>query len=137
MPKQALVSMTEPMLYILMALRDGPKCGIDIADIVSKRTNKRVSIGPATLYTLLGKFEDADYIVEIDKDQPGRKRTYAMTRKGVRAYAEEIRRLQACLKDAKEVESELAIEQGSEYSSDKARAERSKLMEEKYRNPGL
>jgi|GEM_PF-420344 len=108
MPKQSLVTMTEPMLYILMALRNGPKCGVDISEIITTKTEGRVNVGPATLYTLLNKFQDADYIVEIDKDKPGRKRTYQMTILGKRAYANEIKRLQSCIMDAKATEKELA-----------------------------
>ena len=53
MPKKALINLTEPMFYVLMAFRNGPLCGTDIASNVNELTSGRVNIGPATLYTLL------------------------------------------------------------------------------------
>jgi DNA-binding PadR family transcriptional regulator len=111
MPKKSLESLTEPMFYVLMAFRSGPKCGIEIAGLVEKQTEGRIKIGPATLYTVLGKFLEVEYLEEIDKDQPGRKRTYQITRKGLEAYSAEIKRLRYCLHDAKIVETEKAKEQ--------------------------
>ena len=57
MPPKALENLTESMFYVLMAFSKGPKCGIEISDYVQKRTTGRVRLGPATLYTNLGKFE--------------------------------------------------------------------------------
>lgn len=130
MPKKAMVTLTEQMLYILMSLRDGPKFGIEMTEIIRKRTNNRIKIGPATLYTLLAKFEEALYIIEVDKDQPGRKRTYALTKRGVKAYVDEIKRLQANVKDARDLEEELAAQEKRKtvpIISSKS---------ERYRNPG-
>jgi len=56
-------------------------------------------IGPATLYTILGKFEKEKYIVETEVE--GRKRTYEITEKGQRAYKEEVERLKQCVEDAR------------------------------------
>ena len=126
MPKRSLDTLTEPMFYILMSLRDGPKFGISMTNHIKKRTDGRVKIGPATLYTLLAKFEEVGYIVEVDKDQPGRKRSYALTKRGVKAYVDEIKRLQANVKDARSVEEELA--NSSIKYKDK--------VVDKYRNPG-
>ena len=53
MPKKAMEQLTESMFYVLMALTDAPRCGIDIAEAIEKRTAGRVRLGPATLYTLL------------------------------------------------------------------------------------
>ena len=117
MPKKSLESLTEPMFYVLMAFRSGPKCGIEIAGLVEKQTEGRVKIGPATLYTVLGKFLDVDYLEEIDKDQPGRKRTYTLTGKGLKAYSDEIKRLRYCLHDAKIVEQEKAKEYEEKHKS--------------------
>ena len=62
MPKKALEILTESMFYVLMALSDRPMCGIDIAAWIKEKTRGRVSLGPATLYTVLGKFQKEDYI---------------------------------------------------------------------------
>jgi len=98
MPKKAMVILTEAMFYVLMAFQQGEMCGIEIADFIERHTKGRVLIGPATLYTILGKFEKEKYIREILVE--GRKRTYRITEKGNEAYREELSRLRQCVLDA-------------------------------------
>ena len=98
MPKKSMDILTESMFYVLMALMTGPMCGIDIAQFIDQRTKSRLIIGPATLYTILGKFEKEKYIREIAVE--GRKRTYQITQKGADAYREELARLKQCVLDA-------------------------------------
>ena len=98
MPKKSMDTLTESMFYVLMALMEGPKCGIDIADFIEKRTKSRLLMGPATLYTILGKFEKETYIRELSVE--GRKRTYEITGKGFEAYRAELKRLKQCVLDA-------------------------------------
>lgn len=98
MPKRSMDILTESMFYVLMALKNAPMCGIDIAAFIEQRSGGRLRIGPATLYTILGKFDKEKYIKETEVD--GRKRTYRITSKGLEAYNEEIARLRACLRDA-------------------------------------
>lgn len=98
MPKKSMDVLTESMFYVLMALRQGPMCGIDIAAFIEQRSHGRLRIGPATLYTILGKFEKEKYILETGVE--GRKRTYRITDKGQAAYADELLRLRTCLADA-------------------------------------
>jgi len=98
MPKKAMEILTESMFYVLMAFYHGPRCGTDAADFIEQRTHGRVLMGPATLYTILGKFEKEKYIREILVE--GRKRTYRITDKGRSAYEEELRRLKQCIADA-------------------------------------
>lgn len=98
MPKKAMDILTESMFYVLMALCREPMCGIEIADFIDRRTRGRLQMGPATLYTILGKFEKENYIREISVS--GRKRTYQITDKGRSAYSEELSRLKQCVADA-------------------------------------
>ena len=98
MPKKSMDTLTESMFYVLMALMQGPMCGIDIADFIEKCTKGRLQMGPATLYTILGKFEKEKYIRETAVE--GRKRTYEITGKGFEAYREELKRLKQCVLDA-------------------------------------
>lgn len=98
MPKKAMEILTESMFYVLMALYRGPMCGIDAAAFIEERTHGRLRMGPATLYTVLAKFEKEKYIREIQVE--GRKRTYQITDKGRRAYEEELNRLRQCVLDA-------------------------------------
>ncbi len=105
MPKAALDHLTPSMFYVLMALNNGPLCGIDIAGAIDRCTEGRLRLGPATLYTILGKFEKEKYIEEISVE--GRKRTYRITQKGRAAYHEELNRLRRCIEDAERMKGGL------------------------------
>lgn len=100
MAKKAMEQLTEGMFYVLLAFRDGDKCGTDAAAFVKRRTHARVELGPGTLYTILNKFEQEGYLLEIDVD--GRKRTYRITPAGVGALSAELERMRQCLRDAEE-----------------------------------
>lgn len=98
MPKKSMEILTESMFYVLMALCRAPMCGTDVADEIERRTGGRLQMGPATLYTILAKFEQEKYIKEIGVE--GRKRTYEITEKGRAAYRGELARLHQCIADA-------------------------------------
>ena len=98
MPKKAMDILTESMFYVLLALMQGEMCGTDAAACVEERTRGRVILDPATLYTVLGKFEKEKYIKEVRVE--GRKRTYRITDKGRKAFEEELERLRQCVRDA-------------------------------------
>lgn len=98
MPRKSMDTLTESMFYVLMALRSEPKCGTEIAEFIEIRTKGRLQMGPATLYTILSKYEKEAFIKEIFVS--GRKRTYQITEKGMEAYAEELARLKQCVADA-------------------------------------
>lgn len=98
MPRRAMESLTESMFYVLMALCRAPMCGTDIADEIERCTQGRLKIGPATLYTVLAKFEQERYIKEIKVE--GRRRIYEITEKGRAAYHAELARLHRCITDA-------------------------------------
>ena len=98
MAKKTLDVLTESMFYILMALRRENMCGTDIAAYVENKTQGRLKIGPATLYTILGKFEQEKIVRETEVF--GRKRTYEITIKGKDLYERELQRLRLCIIDA-------------------------------------
>ena len=100
--RKTMETLTDSMFYILLALTKGPKCGIEVAATIDTLTDNRVNIGPATLYTVLARFEKEGYIAEIAVS--GRKRTYQITEVGLNAYCDEIKRLKACLFDAEKFE---------------------------------
>ena len=104
MPRKAMDILTESMFYVLMALYYQPMCGIDIASFIENRTGGRIRMGPATLYTILGKFEKERYIAEIQVE--GRKRTYRITDTGLTAYEQEVERLKRCVEDAEKARQE-------------------------------
>ena len=92
--------LTEPMFYVLMSFLKQDRCGIEITDFVRRRTRGRVLLGPGTLYTILAKFQSEGLLEETEIQ--GRKRTYRITHRGRRIYAEEVERLRRCLLDAEE-----------------------------------
>jgi len=104
MSKKTLEVLTESMFYLLLALRQGDMCGVAAADYIDKRTSGRVQLGPATLYTILAKFQREGYIEEVSVE--GRRRTYTITEKGLLAYEAELLRLRQCLTDAQAAEDE-------------------------------
>ena len=100
MPKKSLEVLTESMFYVLMAFWREEKCGAEVAAFVEEKTGGRFRLGPATLYTLLAKFEKEGYLSPSQVE--GRKRTYRITQKGRDAYREELERLRACVRDGEE-----------------------------------
>ena len=92
--------LTEPMFYILMSFLKQERCGIEITEFVTRKTHGRVRLGPGTLYTLLGKFQEEKLIEETRV--AGRKRTYRLTGRGREAYLEELERLRTCICDGEE-----------------------------------
>ena len=95
MGKKSLESLTETMFYVLMAFRKQALCGTEVADFVSRKTKGRVNMGPGTLYTILGKFQEEGFLTE---------RTYQLTESGEKRYQEEVARLRACVADAESEE---------------------------------
>lgn len=93
-------ALTEPMFYVLMSFLHQEMCGIEITEFVERKTGGRVRLGPGTLYTLLGKFQDEHLIAQTQTE--GRKRTYRLTDKGREAFLEELDRLRTCVLDGEE-----------------------------------
>lgn len=90
MPREKFQTLTEPMFYILLCMRQ-ECCGMDVMSRVTELTHGRVKIGPGTLYNLLEQFESAGIIRETKVE--GRRRSYLLTEKGKAMLEEEYRRL--------------------------------------------
>ena len=112
MPKKKLELLTEPMFYILTALTARALCGTEIARAAEIISNGRIAIGPATLYTALGKFLDAGYIEEVLPSAPGRVRTYRLTESGRAAWLREFHRMTLCISDAMRGNEDLLSSRG-------------------------
>ena len=98
MPKRSLETLSEPMFYVLMALRRRTLCGVEIVHWIGETTEGRITLGPGTLYTILGRFLEEGFIQETSVQ--GRQRNYRLTEKGQQAYRNERLRLRLCLADA-------------------------------------
>lgn len=96
MAREQFQNLTEPMFYILISLLN-ERCGVDIMEAVDDISSGRVSVGPGTLYNLLGKFEKKNMIRETEVK--GRKRNYIITDKGKDILLDEYIRLITMVKD--------------------------------------
>lgn len=96
MAREKFQTLTEPMFYILLSLRE-ERCGADVMAWVAERTRGRVSIGPGTLYNLLDNFQQSEMIRETAVE--GRKRSYLITAKGRETLEAEYRRLLVLTED--------------------------------------
>lgn len=98
MPKRSLEALSEPMFYVLMALRRRTLCGVEIVHWIGETTGGRISLGPGTLYTILSKLTEEQMIREVSVK--GRKRTYELTDAGKALYDAECAHLRRCIRDA-------------------------------------
>ena len=98
MAREKFQTLTEPMFYILLCLRE-TCCGTDVMARVAEVTRGRVTVGPGTLYNLLDSFLEAGMIRETSV--VGRKRSYLITDKGRETLTAEYRRLLALTEDYK------------------------------------
>ena len=90
MPRAKFQTLTEPMFYILLCLRE-ECCGMDIMDMVPARTDGQVTVGAGTLYNLLEQFQTEGLIRETRVE--GRRRSYILTEKGKTILEEEYARI--------------------------------------------
>lgn len=103
MAREQLQGLSEPMFYLLLALRT-PQHGYGIMQSVSKISNGRVSLGAGTLYALLSRFESEKIVRIVEED--GRKKIYALTDKGKYILDEEYKRLKTMINDADRIEGD-------------------------------
>lgn len=90
MPREKFRTLTEQMFYALLCLKN--ECyGMDILDRVPAMTNRRVTIGSGTLYTLLEQFLEAGMIRETKVE--GRRRSYILTDRGQERLRQEYGRI--------------------------------------------
>lgn len=97
MAREQLKNLTEPMYYVLLALQR-ENHGYGIMQEIEELTDGRVIVGAGTLYTLLGRFEREEIIVQMSEED--RRKTYIITDKGRQLLNEEIRRLRMLLADS-------------------------------------
>ena len=69
--KQNVKALTQPMYYILLSLKES-RHGYEIMQYIDWLTDGRVKVGPGTLYSLLSRFEEDDYI-EMVSSEDGKK----------------------------------------------------------------
>lgn len=97
MARQPLKSLTESMFYVLLALWRQERCGTEIAAWVRELTEDRVTLGPGTLYAILGKFQEEELIKETWSQ--GRMRVYRITENGRNLFRRELENMRRCVDD--------------------------------------
>ena len=96
MARETFQTLSEPMYYILLALMT-EQCGVDIMSRVEEISQRRITVGPGTVYALLDKFLANGMIRETKVD--GRKRSYVITNLGKEFLRREFDRLKQMLSD--------------------------------------
>ncbi len=71
MKKKDIEILTQPMFYLLLSLKE-ERYGYEIMQYIKELTDGRVIVGPGTLYSLLGRFEEDGYI-KIVKEEDKKK----------------------------------------------------------------
>jgi DNA-binding PadR family transcriptional regulator len=92
-------------LHILLALGGANRHGYAIMQEIARQTEGKYKPGPGTLYDNLEKLLNLGLIDEAPAPKKGddpRRRYYRLTKLGQRALAEEIRRLEAVTRIARE-----------------------------------
>lgn len=96
MAREQLQTLTEPMYYILLALTE-ECCGVDIMEKVRILSGGRVTVGPGTLYAMLGRFEEKG-IIRLTASE-GRRKSYVITDEGLTELRKEYERIQTLVRD--------------------------------------
>ena len=99
---EKLLPLTPAVFNILLALADGERHGYSIMQEISKQTQRRLKIGPTTLYRSIKHMLEDGLIMESDeRPDPAlddeRRRYYRLTNLGQRVAAAEIRHLEQTL----------------------------------------
>ncbi|HSR70234.1 MAG TPA: PadR family transcriptional regulator [Acidobacteriota bacterium] len=98
--------LTEPVFYLLAALADGDKHGWGILKEVEDLTEGRVSMSPGTLYGIIKRLLEQEWIAESEQRPPQRwddrrRKYYRLTEQGRQVAQAEARRLQEAVKLAR------------------------------------
>ena len=98
MAREQLQTLTEPIYYILLTLTE-ECCGVDIMEKVRRLSGGRVTVGPGTLYAMLGRFEEKG-IIRLTASE-GRRKSHVITDEGLSELRKEYDRLQRMVEDGK------------------------------------
>ena len=82
--------LTDSVFYIMAALTT-PRHGYAIMNLIEETTKGTVSIGPASIYTIIKKLLQQEFIYLYD-DSDSRRKTYLLTEKGREVLTEDIER---------------------------------------------
>lgn len=106
-------AMTEAMYYVLLAL-DEPAHGYQLMQSIARISQGRVTMGPGTMYGLLGRLTQEKYI-EIVREE-GRRKIYAITDEGRRALMAEYLRLRSMVGDYSQRKADDPLPEGASHA---------------------
>ena len=81
--------LTESMFHIMAALTT-PQHGYAIMSLIEKTSNGTISIGPASMYTIIKKLIQNEWIYLYD-DSDSRRKVYLLTQKGRTVLTEDLK----------------------------------------------
>lgn len=81
--------LTDSMFYIMAALIK-PQHGYAIMNLIEETTNGAITIGPASMYTIIKKLLKQEWIYLYDESN-SRRKTYILTEKGRQVLEEEVK----------------------------------------------
>ena len=81
--------LTDSMFYIMAALIK-PRHGYAIMSLIEETTNGAITIGPASMYTIIKKLLKQEWIYLYDGSD-SRRKTYLLTDKGREVLDEEVK----------------------------------------------
>jgi DNA-binding PadR family transcriptional regulator len=92
--------LSQPVIYILLALAEGDRHGYAIKQEVESRTEGAIRLGPSTLYEAIQRLLDGGLIEEAEpaargtvNGQEAQRRYYRLTERGWSVLRDEIRQL--------------------------------------------
>ncbi len=96
--------LTEAIYYILLSVRK-PNHGYGIIQEISEITDKRVTLGPGTLYGAINTLLSKGWIKLYSEDKESRKKKeYIITKDGREVFRNEVERLNELVNNAKLME---------------------------------
>lgn len=81
--------LTDSMAYIMAALTK-PRHGYAIMNLIEKTTKGAITIGPASMYTIIKKLLEQEWIYLYNKSD-SRRKTYLLTKKGKKVLEEDLK----------------------------------------------
>jgi DNA-binding PadR family transcriptional regulator len=88
------LSLTEPVLLVLLSLAEQPRHGYSILKDVEQISTGRIRLSTGTLYGALKRLLEQDWIERVEEqDTPRDRRAYRLTLRGRRNLQLEIERM--------------------------------------------
>lgn len=84
MAARSTKSLSSTSFYVLLALADGDRYGLEIIDEIAESTDGQVRLGPGSLYNAIKRMLTEGLIEEVDggRDADPRRRYYRLTESG-------------------------------------------------------